>query len=79
MPHLKTWVVISKHLLGRSETVRMVCSQAEWDQMQALQPGNQVLIQSGFTNEAEAERLARGTAGDSPPLPRKSYQWQGRY
>ena len=35
--------------------------------MEAAAPGVNRLIRGGITSEAEAERLARGTAGDSVP------------
>ena len=38
--------------------------QAEWDAMESAQPGYHTLVRSGITNEGEAERLARGTAGN---------------
>jgi hypothetical protein len=33
--------------------------------MERARPGYHTLVRSGITNEGEAERLARGTAGDS--------------
>ena len=36
-----------------------------WEQMERDRPGYHTLVQSGITSEAEAEKLARGTAGDS--------------
>ena len=36
-----------------------------WDAMEASQPGYHTLIRSGIANEAEAEKLARGTSGDT--------------
>jgi hypothetical protein len=47
--------------------VRAVCEQNEWDRMEATRPGHYTLIRGGITNEAEAEKLARGTSGDSKP------------
>jgi hypothetical protein len=38
-----------------------------WDAMELAEPGYHTLIRSGVTNEAEAERLARGTSGDTKP------------
>ena len=35
-------------------------------EMERAQPGHHKLIQAGILNEGEAERLARGTAGDPP-------------
>src|SRR5437762_7993360 len=50
-----------------------VCEQQEWDEMERARPGYHRLIRSGITNEAEAEKLARGTSGDPiKPRDRKS-------
>jgi hypothetical protein len=43
-----------------------VCDQSEWYEMEWAQRGHHKLIQAGIANEGEAERLARGTAGDTP-------------
>ena len=43
----------------------MVCEQDDWDALELAQPGKHKLIRTGITNEGEAERLARGTSGDS--------------
>jgi hypothetical protein len=58
------WVVYRMTLHGRPTGVNAVCQQGEWDEMEAKQPGYHTLIQAGIANEGEAERLARGTAGD---------------
>jgi hypothetical protein len=42
----------------------VVCEQREWDAMQASRPGQHLLVRSGIATEQEAEKLARGTAGD---------------
>ena len=60
-----SWVVYKMTIHGRSGHVNAVCEQSEWDEMEARQPGYHLLVQSGITNEAEAERLARGTSGDA--------------
>ncbi|OWK38500.1 hypothetical protein FRUB_07620 [Fimbriiglobus ruber] len=44
-----------------------VCEQGEWEAMELARPGVNRLVQSGITNEGEAERLARGTSGDTKP------------
>ena len=44
-----------------------MCEQREWEAMDLAKPGYYTLIQSGISNEGEAERLARGTSGDRPP------------
>jgi hypothetical protein len=50
--------------------VRAVCEQNEWDRMEAARPGHYTLIRGRIANEAEAEKLARGTSGDSRPRQR---------
>jgi hypothetical protein len=45
--------------------MKAVCEQSEWEAMELAQPGYRTLIQAGIANEAEAERLARGTSGDA--------------
>jgi hypothetical protein len=55
-------------LHGKKEGVNAVCDQAEWDAMELSRPGYHQLIQSGITNEGEAERLAR-SGQSSPPAP----------
>jgi hypothetical protein len=47
----------------------VVCEQAEWDILDASRPGYHTLLHSGVPTEQQAEKLARGTAGD--PVPRK--------
>ena len=43
----------------------MVCEQGEWDALELAQPGKHKLIRTSIASEGEAERLARGTSGDS--------------
>jgi len=66
------WVVYKMTVRGRPEGMNAVCEQSEWEAMERAQPGQHTLIQSGISNEGEAERLARGTSGDAKvrPLPR---------
>jgi len=45
----------------------VVCEQREWDAIEAAQPGYHTLLHSGIKTEQEAEKLARGTAGETPP------------
>jgi hypothetical protein len=47
--------------------VRAVCERTEWDAMELARPGYHTLVLGGIKSEPEAERLARGTAGDRPP------------
>lgn len=58
------WVVYRMTINGKSNQVNAVCSQTEWDEMEAQLPGYHTLIRSGITSEPEAEKLARGTVGD---------------
>jgi hypothetical protein len=46
--------------------VRAVCERSEWDAMELARPGYYTLVLRGITSEPEAERLARGSAGDRP-------------
>jgi hypothetical protein len=58
------WVVYLMTDPKCPEGRRAVCEQGEWDQMERDRPGYHTLVRAGITNEAEAERLARGTSGD---------------
>ena len=44
----------------------VVCEEREWDVLERARPGFHVLIRNGIGSEQEAEKLARGSAGDSP-------------
>jgi hypothetical protein len=61
-----TWVIYLM-TVRKQEGMKAVCEQAEWDAMELARPGYHQLIQGGFTNEAEAELLARGESGASKP------------
>lgn len=61
---LEVWVVYKTNVHGRVGGANAVCEQDEWDEMELARPGYHTLIRSGMANEGEAERLARGTAGD---------------
>jgi hypothetical protein len=60
-----SWVVYKMTLPKEPEGMNAVCEQSEWDAMERARPGYHTLVRSRITNEGEAERLARGTAGDS--------------
>ena len=60
-----SWVVYKMTTPKQPEGMNAVCEQSEWDAMERARPGYHTLIRSGITTEGEAERLARGTAGDS--------------
>ena len=67
------WVVYTMDPLGKTPGINVVCEQTEWDALELAHPGRHTLVRSGITNEAEAERLARGTSGDpTPRAPRTS-------
>ena len=75
MRHKKpaVWAVYSFPMKGSPDGMRAVCEQGEWEAMDRAKPGFYTLIQAGIVNEGEAERLARGTSGDTKPRPPK---WQ---
>jgi len=62
----ETWVVYLM-TVKKSNGMRAVCEQAEWDAMEAARPGLHRLIQGGIASESEAELLARGASGDTKP------------
>jgi hypothetical protein len=67
-----SWVVYQMSMDGKTAGVNAVCEQGEWDAIEQAKPGQHTLIRSGIASEAEAERLARGTAGDARiHLPRR--------
>lgn len=57
------WVVYRMTLNKHPDGMLAVCEQSEWDEMDRARPGYHTLIRGGFTNECDAERLARGEAG----------------
>jgi hypothetical protein len=63
--NIVSWVVYKMTIHKQPEGMNAVCEQTEWDAMERARPGYHTLVRSGITNEGEAERLARGTAGDS--------------
>ena len=68
---VELWVVYRRTLWGNQDGRNAVCEQAEWDAMELAQPGYHTLVRAGIPNEGEAERLARGTSGDSVPRLRR--------
>ncbi len=60
-----SWVVYKTPLHNNPAGVNAICEQSEWEAMELARPGYHTLIQAGITSEGEAERLARGTAGDA--------------
>ena len=59
------WVVYEIGAAQKDQGMNVVCEQDEWDALESAHPGKHKLIRTGITNEGEAERLARGTSGDS--------------
>lgn len=59
------WVVYRMTLHGNTVGGNVVCEQREWDAIELARPGYHTLLHSGLKTEQEAERLARGTAGDT--------------
>jgi hypothetical protein len=64
----ESWVVYRMTVHRQEGGMNAVCEQSEWDAMERARPGYHTLIRAGISNEAEAERFARGTSGD--PVPR---------
>lgn len=61
-PKVVSWVVYKQQ-----DGTNAMCEQSDWEAMERTKPGFYTLIKAGITNEGEAERLARGTSGDSVP------------
>jgi hypothetical protein len=60
------WVVYRMTLHGNAVGGNVVCEQREWELIEAQRPGYHTLLHSGLKTEQEAEKLARGTAGEAP-------------
>ena len=59
------WVVYRMTRPKQAASGNVVCEQAEWDAIELAQPGYHTLLYSGIRTEQEAEKLARGNAGDN--------------
>lgn len=59
------WVVYRMTLPKQAAGGNVVCEQREWDAIELARPGYHTLLYSGIKTEQEAEKLARGTAGDA--------------
>jgi hypothetical protein len=59
-----SWVVYKMKIAG-PQGPNAVCEQAEWDEMERVNPGYHTLIRQGIASEPEAERLAREAPGGS--------------
>jgi hypothetical protein len=65
------WVVYTMTQSNKGGTTgNSVCSQSEWDAMDAGQPGHHTLLRANIRNEAEAERLARELQAPLPAKPK---------
>jgi hypothetical protein len=62
-----SWVVYRMTVTGKTPGANAVCEQHEWETMELSRPGYHALIRSGIATEEEAEKLARGTSGDTVP------------
>jgi hypothetical protein len=60
----RAWVVYRMTLPKITVAGNVVCEQREWDALEAERPGYHTLLHAGLKTEQEAEKLARGTAGD---------------
>lgn len=58
----EAWVVYKMHLAGATGP-NAVCEQAEWEQMERINPGYHTLVRADIASEPEAERLARESPG----------------
>ena len=60
-----SWVVYRMTMRKNVPGGNVVCEQWEWEAVEASRPGYHTLLYSGIRTEQEAEKLARGTAGDA--------------
>lgn len=75
MPNIsrrRQWVVYCIPVKNDPVGGSAVCSEREWDALTAARPGVFALVRDGIASEGEAERFARGTAGDQWTGPAKS-------
>ena len=61
----QSWVIYQRCTNGAASGPNGVCEQDEWDKLERINPGNQVIVTSGIETEGTAEQLARGTSGDT--------------
>lgn len=62
----KSWVVFRTPVKDVPAGMPGVWTGPEWEAMDEARPGFYTLVRAGIPNEGEAERLARGTAGQAP-------------
>jgi hypothetical protein len=68
---VESWVIYQLVSNGVATGPNGVCEQAEWEEMERLRPGAQVLVRCGLPTEGVAGRLARGASGDPVPKAKK--------
>jgi hypothetical protein len=72
------WVVYSIPVKNSTDRIRAVCDAQEWSVLDGGRPGYYSLIRAGIANEAEAERLARGSSGATVPRQGRAIRtWPG--
>jgi hypothetical protein len=69
----QAWAVYRIAAKGTEVATNALCDQRDWSEIEKQGAGRFTLIRGFITNEGEAERLARGTSGDTKPKPPK---WQ---
>jgi hypothetical protein len=68
-----SWAVYEIAAKGKDLATRGVCDQGDWLEIEKTAAGRFTLVRGNITNEGEAERLARGTFGDTKPRIPKNY------
>jgi len=63
-----TWVVYLMTLHKRTDKIRAVCEQSEWDAIELARPGYHQFLRGGIASEVEAEALARHVPETWVPL-----------
>jgi hypothetical protein len=63
----ESWVIYQAVTKGVVSGPNAVCELSEWEAMERTRPGAQCVVQLGIATEGAAERLARGTSGDTKP------------
>lgn len=56
--------VICECMAGPMLGMKAVCKRTEWETVKSRYPGRYRIVREGMPTEAEAEKLARGNAGD---------------
>jgi len=65
--HAESWAVYQIAASGKEPAANAMCDQNDWAEIERLSGGRCTLIRGNIRNEGEAERLARGTSGDTKP------------